>query len=235
MFSEFDFDKELNGVLKRNGFSITADQYKSIKDVYYATMKEEVKQYSNYADRVSLVEGIVQQTRQGAEATDILQTFSDVKHFEFYETFMGGEERRRLVNTLKDYGIPLDALKGVRVVKGGDGLTPYPRTRIDYSFAEDNHGSIYLEYFTVEQDGEIIFDFENEKISKKETPKERPIWKNVEGRKSAYGGRIPNTYAGDVKMWTDKNGRIFYTDRNGHRVKVRNGVVQERILWEMEE
>ena len=231
MFNERDFNIELDGVLKRNGLKITGDQYMSIKDIYYATIKEQVRQYSNYTDNVLLLEGIVQQTKQGKEATDILQTFSDVNHFEFYETFMGGSERRRLVNTLKDYGVPIDILKGVRVKVGGDQLTPYYGVTVDYSFAEDPHGSIYLEYFTVTQDDETIFDFENDKSTDKKPSKERPVWREVNGRSSLYGGTIPKTAIGNVKRWQDKNGRIFYTDENGYRVKVEKGVLVEKIVF----
>ena len=231
MFNERDFNIELDGILKRNGIKVTGDQYMSIKDIYYATIREAARQYSNYTDNVSLLEGIVQQTKQGKEATDILQTFSDVNHFEFYETFMGGSERRRLVNTLKEYGIPLDALQGVRVKVKGDQLTPYYGVTIDFSFAEGKHPSIYLEYFTVTKDGEVIFDFENDAVTDKKPAKERPFWREVEGRSSLYGGTIPKTAIGNVKRWQDKNGRVFYTDESGYRVKVEKGVLVEKVIF----
>lgn len=231
MFNERDFNIELDGILKRNGIKVTGDQYMSIKDIYYATIKEQVRQYSNYTDNVLLLEGIVQQTKQGKEATDILQTYSDVNHFEFYETFMGGSERRRLVNTLKDYGVPIDALKGVRVKVGGDQLIPYYGVTVDYSFAEDSHHSIYLEYFTVTQDDEVIFDFENDTSTDKKPAEERPVWREVKGRSSLYGGTIPKTAIGNVKRWQDKNGRIFYTDENGYRVTVEKGVLVEKVVF----
>ena len=231
MFNERDFNIELDGILKRNGIKVTGDQYMSIKDIYYATVREQSRQYSNYTDNVSLLEGIVQQTDQGAEAVDILQTFSDVNHFEFYETFMGGSERRRLVNTLKECGVPIDALQGVRVKVGGDQLIPYYGVTIDYSFAEDPHGSVYLEYFTVKQDEETIFDFENYTNTDKKQVEERPVWREVNERSSLYGGTIPNTAIGNVKRWQDKNGRIFYTDARGHRVKVDKGVLAEKVIF----
>lgn len=231
MFNERDFNIELDSILKRNGIKVTGDQYMSIKDIYYATVREQSRQYSNYTDNVSLLEGIVQQTDQGAEAVDILQAFSDVNHFEFYETFMGSSERRRLINTLKEYGVPIDALQGVRVKVGGDQLIPYDGVTIDFSFSEDDHHSVYLEYFTVKQGEETIFDFENDTSTDKKPAKERPVWRDVEGRSSLYGGTIAKTAIGNVKRWQDKNGRIFYTDTKGHRVKVEKGVLVEKLIF----
>lgn len=234
MFGDFNLNKELDTLLKRNNVSITADQYMSITDIYETVTKEQVRQYSNYTDRVKLLEGILQQTDQGKDATDILQAFSDVRHFEFYERFMGTEERRRLVNTLKEKGVPLDVLKGVKVTKGGDKIMPYPNVEISYSFEEDKDASISLSYFEITVDDETIFDFDNGIGTELEEEIERDVWREVSGVSSLYGGRITNTDIGDVKMWKDKNGRTFYTDSKGHRVKVKDGVVQERVIWDEE-
>lgn len=234
MLEDFNVDKELKKLLKRNGFKISADDYMSITDIYNATIKEQARQYSNYADRVSLLEGILQQTRQGAVPEDIFQTFSDVRHFEFYKRFMGDDERRRMVNILKEQGIPLDVLKGVKVTKFGDTITPAPGVKINFAFGDDDDNSIILEYFEIIKDGETIFDFGTEKEYFDEIYEEYTSPREVEGAKSLYVGRITNTDIGDIKEWVDKNGRTFYTDSRGHRVKVKDGVLQERILWEEE-
>lgn len=235
MFEEFNVNEELDAMLKRNGMSITADQHMSITDVYKQVIREDVRQYSNYADRYQLLQGILQQTKEGKDSIDIMQTFSDVNHFEFYETFMGTEERRRLVNTLKENGIALDALKGVRVKKDGDHLTPYKGVDIDFDFQENEHGSIMLTYFEVKKDGEVIFEFDNPVKGENKGKKRKDVWRKVKGAKSLYGGSFPNTDIGVVKIWKDKNEKIYYTDSKGHRVKVKNGFIKEIVLFEDEE
>lgn len=232
----FDVDKELSKLLERNGISINASEYTSIVDIYNSTIKEQSKQYYNYASRTLLLEGILQQTKQGKNPTDIFEAFSDVNHYELYENFMGNSERRRMVNSLKNKGIPLDVLKGVKIDKNGDVLNPLPDIQIRYSFNEDSDSSIYLEYFEIiqtEYDGSktIVYDFTNSAkgLSSKYTTRSSP--QKIKGRKSQYAGRITNTEIGDIKEWVDKNGRTFYTDRYGHRVKVRGGVLQEKIIF----
>lgn len=229
MIGEFDVNKELDTILKRNGLSITADEYTSITEAYEEVMREEARQYSNYTSKYQLLQGITQQTKQGASQVDVIQTFSDVRHFEFYETFMGTDERRRLVNTLRENGIPLDILKGVRVKVDGDNLKPIKGISIDYDFQENEHGSLVLTYFEVTKDGEKVFVFNNPTSKGR---KRKDTWREVSGAKSLYGGTITNTPVGKVKIWKSaKTGKIYYTDSYGHRVKVKDGVVQERVIW----
>lgn len=235
MFGDFDINKELDTILERNGLSVTADEHMSITDAYSQIIREEVRQYSNYTDRYSLLEGIVQQTKENKDIIDIIQFYSDVRHFEFYETFMGTEERRRLVNALREKGIALDALKGVRVKKNGDRLRPYEDVVIDFDFQENDHGSIMLNYFDVTVGDEKIFEFNNPTPSKNKGKDRKDVWQKVKGAKSLYGGSFPNTDIGVVKIWKDKNEKIYYTDSKGHRVKVKNGFLKEVVLLEEKE
>lgn len=234
----FDLDIEFNRALEEIGLSATKEQIETMKEIFDVTMKNQERIFSNYAEKQQLVNGIIQNiVEHNVSKEETVLTYSDISHMEVFETFIGEGTRDKIISSITNAGLPLDILKGIEVKVGGDTLHPLPGVTVDYNWAEDAHGSIYLEYLRItmidDEGNEVIVYDHNKGVTIAERKRQQKEQRS-KGRVGEYEAKFSSLERGKITEWHGKNGKIYYRDAHGYPVKVVNGRVVEKPLFEVD-
>lgn len=187
----FNVEAQFKTTLSRIGLDYTQKDVDEMVKIFNLVLDETGTTYSNFAQQDKLVNGIIQQyLGQGEEAEDVLYTFSDINHMEYYDNFMYSGASKDIAKILMENGIPLDALRGVGVVIGE---LPIHKDKYDlhiYQKWEKINGSPVLVYFTMYIGDKCVFAWgqTDDTVDESEIIKKREEAFDVEGKEyKTYG------------------------------------------------
>lgn len=203
--------------------------------------EEEITSIQNIVQEVDetitkIKKGEIKEESFQAKIRDIKYSKTDADHLEFFDRLGYQGMSIDILKALEKHKIPSTALRGIKATEGAQSLsTSIPDVTVDLEF-ENIDGSIALVAMTIWKGGKKIFDFGNGRIVDKidlddEEGAVVEIYNVTESYRKSVNSELYErmkikAYDIDIQKAKDKNGRIYYYDRNtGHRV--------EKKLWEM--
>ena len=140
-----------------------------IEDNYIKLMSEEKRSgYSELEQRAIITKLADQYTYSDATPDKVMSSFSDVKHFEYFDAFLQQGESDKIISSLVENGIPLDVLLGIRKgqsYESGEDLEKKYGVKITQEVERDNDtGSLIISKFEITKDGEKIYSWDKRRI-----------------------------------------------------------------------
>ena len=153
----------VNNMLSRNDMQIDESIKNRIVDIYSSLMNNETNKYKSLEIQKSMIEDIVYSKIKNEDERFIFQRYSDVKHLEYLDTFANRGETQLLLDSLREKGISVDVLKGIKyALNMNNEKSPIDKNvEISQSFSQNSPPE--LESFEVKYNGETIYKFEGEK------------------------------------------------------------------------
>lgn len=178
------------------------------------------------------VDSVVHHLSQSGDAEKTFAYAAEIKGYTYFENFLDTGELGRVIKALERNGLPPDVLK---IVTKGTQPDTFVHPSIDFKvtqIVEKVKGSSpVIVYFAMTYNGKIIYEygekgFRDINTEMRDGEDSEEFTKRIikEGRqknaKSLYSGTVEMSDGTTYKKWVDKNGRTFYTNWKGHRVKI---------------
>ena len=153
--------KVINNWLEENNTDLHAIIKDRIVDIYDSLMNNKNKQSKSRDMQISMIDDIIYSKFKNEEERFIFQRYSDVKHLEYLDTFASRGETQLLLDTLREKGISVDVLKGIKyALNMNNEKSPIDKNvEISQSFSQNSPPE--LESFEVKYNGETIYLFES--------------------------------------------------------------------------
>lgn len=124
----------------------------------------EYKNKGNYTDLniQSISSQVLQGVMMGWTDKEILHDYGDLKHYDFYDTFLGKSNAIDLFDTLRSYSIPTEILRGVGVGVDKDGDV-YMGYRIYTRWDSSGESRVLVEFIIEDAEtDDIIYEWDGE-------------------------------------------------------------------------
>lgn len=150
----------INNWLKENDTDLHAIIKDRIVDIYDSLMNNKINQSKSRDIQISMIEDIIYSKFKNEEERFIFQRYSDVKHLEYLDRFANRGETQLLLDTLREKGISVDVLKGVKYALNMNNEKSYIDKNVEISQKFNDNSPPELESFEVKYNGETIYLFE---------------------------------------------------------------------------
>lgn len=240
MFNKSQVYEIIENTLQKNSQALTLteiDKYKTYT-TYKQLMYEKVNVNKTIEEQEALITDIIigrntLNDKGEVESWErIFNDHSDLKHLNYYDNFLREGEREKIITTLKKNGLSTEVLRGVKanqeVTTTIDGATVHQEVEVD------DQGYKYVSYFSIEYNGEKIYEYDPKNIVPEVKTDEQIDYKLEE--LSDYSNEFSDsqntrirktTKLKDGKSISDyyvtKSGNIaerrmgYYIDKNGNR------------------
>ena len=149
----FDFIKNK---VKSTGYNVSEHD---VFDVYRDLMKSDKYKIYSKDEQSVLITNIAQQlSNEGVTKGAVYRFYSDIKHFDFYNNYIGFEETDKMENAIKKNNLSIDILKGVRVKEYGYEKLLFNGGYVEYEF-ETINGSPVLTFLNIVKNNKSIYNY----------------------------------------------------------------------------
>lgn len=173
-FTDFEVYAQLKKWETTDGGTLTEEDYQRIIDIYGRVINDDVNKNKGKLEQESMItylaDSVQAQIDKGASADKINETwtyienhFSDNKHFEFYQHFMGDYETKQLQEAIINNKLPSSILQGIKAV-GEINMPPkvFNNKVVEikgYFDPSPENGDETENWLTIICDGKTIFDW----------------------------------------------------------------------------
>lgn len=178
------------------------------------------------------VDSVVHHLYQSGDTEKTFAYAAEVKGYTYFENFLETGELGKVLKALERNGLSPDVLK---IVTKGTQPDTFVHPSIDFKVTQIvervKGSSPVIVYFAMTYNGKTIYEFGekgfrniNTEMRDGESSEEFTQRIIKEGRQkkrvSTYSGTVEMSDGTIYKKWVDKNGRTFYTNWKGYRVKI---------------
>ena len=171
--TDYEKRKILTEFLEQNGIDFTDKEYKRILRLYDDIMVDPINANKTKAGQESALTAIAIDVKVRNITSDekIFIENTSYKHISYFDIFLAEGEADNILKILKEYNIPPDVLRGVRLnlpMEGDNisferenknGKKVKDNVKLTQTIIKDQNSSPYIGEFVIEYKGKIIYKF----------------------------------------------------------------------------
>lgn len=231
MFNKTQVYEIIENTLQENSQALTlseTDKYKTYT-TYKQLMYEKVNVNKTIEEQEDLITAIIigRNTFNDKGEVEtwnrIFTEHSDLKHLSYYDNFLREGEADKIITALKKHGLSTEVLRGVKANQ--EVTTTIDGATVHQEVEEDDEGYKYVSYFSIEYNGNIIYEYDSENIIPEARTDEQMDYKLEE--LSDYSNEFSDSQNTRIRRTTKTNvGKSisdYYVTKSGNVAERRMG------------